>query len=78
MRNEYNESMDEAFSRIFEKERATRNEVKIKGQDCEFNADSCIPRENNVILYLHDLIIGMVYYSEITYIGETLFKRTWN
>ena len=73
MRNEYNESMDDKFIRIFQSEIETKNEVRIRGQDCVFNADSCIPRKSNVILYLHNLIIGMVNYNEITYIGETLF-----
>lgn len=73
MKSEYDESLDERFSKLFQRERETKNEVRIKGQDCVFNADSCIPRESNVILYLHDLVIGMINYNEITYIGESLF-----
>ena len=76
-RNEYNESTDEVFSRAFEKEREIQNEVKISGKGFRYNADSCIPRDNYVVLYLNNSIIGRVYYSEITYIGESAFYSVY-
>ena len=76
-RNEYNESTDEVFSRAFEKEREIQNEVKISGKGFRYNADSCIPRDNYVLLYLNNSIIGRVYYSEITYIGESAFYSVY-
>ena len=77
MRNEYNESTDDVFARMFEAEREIQNEVKISGKGFRYNADSCIPRDNYVVLYLNNSIIGRVYYSEITYIGESAFYTTY-
>lgn len=77
-RNEYNESTDEIFSRAFEKERETHNEVRISCKGGYFNADSCIPRENDVILYLHNLIIGVAFYTEISAIGESYFYTAYH
>ena len=76
-RTEYNKSMNEVFARLFETEREIQNEVKISGKGFRYNADSCIPRDNYVVLYLNNSIIGRVFYSEITYIGESAFYTAY-